>query len=263
MPIQPSELLASKTLQRSDFRDGNIPVWSELRKAFIPQSLVIGSGDMLKATYDPDNDGIIDIAQLSGVAAASHTHAQSDVTNLVTDLAGKAATSHTHAVSDLTQSGATSNQVLTWNGSAWAPATASAGAITVLEGLATANVTITTANTFYSPTGASLSLTTGSWIIWAQVVMGRTANTASTYTGRIRDTTNSITLAEGAQYMASVANHYFTMNLVGIKVVPSGTTTVRVEGTANQGTSCVIRSSVATNGTGTNVTTKIYALKFG
>lgn len=38
----------------------------------------------------------------SAFAAASHTHAQSDVTNLVTDLAGKAPLSHTHAAGDIT-----------------------------------------------------------------------------------------------------------------------------------------------------------------
>lgn len=35
-------------------------------------------------------------------AAVSHTHAQSDITNLTSDLAGKASSSHTHAQSDVT-----------------------------------------------------------------------------------------------------------------------------------------------------------------
>jgi hypothetical protein len=35
--------------------------------------------------------------------------------------------SHTHSVSQLTQSGATTNQVLQWNGAAWVPATISSG----------------------------------------------------------------------------------------------------------------------------------------
>lgn len=34
----------------------------------------LGSGDMLKSVYDPDADGLIAFAQLSGVAAASHNH---------------------------------------------------------------------------------------------------------------------------------------------------------------------------------------------
>jgi len=36
-------------------------------------------------------------------------------------------TAHTHAVGDLTQSGATTNQVIGWNGSAWAPTTVTSG----------------------------------------------------------------------------------------------------------------------------------------
>lgn len=39
---------------------------------------------------------------LSGKANTSHTHAESDVTNLVSDLAGKASSSHTHAQADIT-----------------------------------------------------------------------------------------------------------------------------------------------------------------
>ena len=64
-------------------------------------------------------------ANTSAFAAASHTHTIADVTNLQTTLDGKAALSHTHALSDLTQSAATTGQVPTWNGSAWAPATPS------------------------------------------------------------------------------------------------------------------------------------------
>lgn len=41
------------------------------------------------------------VSDLAGKAASTHTHAQSDVTDLVTDLAGKAASSHTHAASDI------------------------------------------------------------------------------------------------------------------------------------------------------------------
>lgn len=39
---------------------------------------------------------------LAGKAATSHTHAQADITNLVTDLAGKAASVHTHTASAIT-----------------------------------------------------------------------------------------------------------------------------------------------------------------
>jgi len=36
-------------------------------------------------------------------------------------LAGKASSSHTHALSDITQSGATTGQVIKWDGSSWVP----------------------------------------------------------------------------------------------------------------------------------------------
>lgn len=59
-----------------------------------------GSGDMAKATYDTDDDGVVDAAEaapwagITGKPATfppdAHTHAQSEVTNLVTDLAAKA-----------------------------------------------------------------------------------------------------------------------------------------------------------------------------
>jgi len=72
----------------------------------------MGTGDMLKSTYDTDNDGIVDSAAAAPWAGitgkpstftpSTHTHAQSDITNLVTDLAGKASTTHTHAQSDVT-----------------------------------------------------------------------------------------------------------------------------------------------------------------
>jgi hypothetical protein len=64
---------------------------------------------------------------LLGKAAISHTHPQSDITGLDTALLGKASATHTHPLSDLTNSGATTGQVVTWDGSAWVPQDASGG----------------------------------------------------------------------------------------------------------------------------------------
>lgn len=94
-----------------------------------------GTGDMLKATYDADGDGIVDdaeklggqlpgyyakaadvpnvpawalsstkptyTAQEVGAAAAEHTHEQGDIAGLETALAGKAAAEHTHEQVDI------------------------------------------------------------------------------------------------------------------------------------------------------------------
>lgn len=74
---------------------------------------------------------------LDGKASTSHTHAISDVTNLQTTLDGKAASSHTHSLddlSDVTISAPSNNEVLKYNGSTWVNASAPAGA-TTLDGL--------------------------------------------------------------------------------------------------------------------------------
>ncbi len=61
------------------------------------------------------------------VAFSAPTDAQYPSAKLVKDsLDVKAALAHTHPPSDITQGGATTNQALVWNGTAWAPATISA-----------------------------------------------------------------------------------------------------------------------------------------
>ena len=62
----------------------------------------------------------------------AHNQAWSTITSTPTTLSGygitdAAASSHAHALSSLTQSSATTGQVATWNGTAWAPATVSSG----------------------------------------------------------------------------------------------------------------------------------------
>lgn len=69
----------------------------------------------------------------SGVISDFSTAALAAVT--WSTITGKPSTfapsSHTHALSELTQSGATTNQVIAWNGTAWAPANAATGSGTV------------------------------------------------------------------------------------------------------------------------------------
>lgn len=61
-------------------------------------------------------------------------------------------TSHTHALSDLTQTGATLNQVIQWNSTAWVPATISSGGFTPTR-------------TFYSTTTSGITIPAGATFI--------------------------------------------------------------------------------------------------
>lgn len=66
----------------------------------------------------------------------AHTHGISEVTGLQAALDGKQASGsystvgHTHGLTDLAQSSASANQVVTWNGTNWVPATVSYNNIT-------------------------------------------------------------------------------------------------------------------------------------
>lgn len=61
-------------------------------------------------------------------------------------------TSHTHALGDLTQTGATLNQVIQWNSTAWVPATISSGGFTPTR-------------TFYSTTTSGITIPAGATFI--------------------------------------------------------------------------------------------------
>ncbi len=63
-------------------------------------NLIQGANMALTFADDADNDRVTVTVALASVP--SHTHAESDVTNLATDLAGKAPLSHAHSAADIT-----------------------------------------------------------------------------------------------------------------------------------------------------------------
>lgn len=73
-----------------------------------------GQRKLAPAYYQPADASLLAYAQAVDAAARR-------------DLIGAAAATHTHTLSSLTQSGATTGQVATWNGSEWVPATPSSG----------------------------------------------------------------------------------------------------------------------------------------
>ena len=131
-------------LDISQLKSGEAAVCLDSGKIIVKLS----GGNYLTLT---DTDAIQEI--VAGKAAASHTHAQSDITGLETALAGKAAASHTHAQSDITgletalagKADATATQTaLAGKADATATQTALAGKQNALT--AGANITIETVN---------------------------------------------------------------------------------------------------------------------
>jgi hypothetical protein len=96
----------------------------------------------------------------------------------------KANGSHTHALSDLTQSGATGGQVVTWNGTNWAPSTPSTG---VTDHTSLSNIGTNThaqIDTHIGSTSNPHSVTK------AQVGLSNVVNVDTTTTANITDSTD-------------------------------------------------------------------------
>lgn len=86
------------------------------------RAAVINSSGEVTAAVGNATDCVLQDGSTAAKANASHTHAQSDVTNLVTDLAGKAASVHSHTSSQISDAtaAATASAVVLRDGSAGA-----------------------------------------------------------------------------------------------------------------------------------------------
>lgn len=140
---------------------------------------------------------------------------------------------HAHSVplSELTQSGASSGQVVEWNGSAWVPGAGASGAPgTTVEDYITAGISVTSSAFAI----ASVTLVAGTWLIHARVVgsAGTGSNTLDVWIGP-----NSASPSGAyAGSMSSVdENTSLIYNAVIIKSVTLGsTTTVYLNGYSGQ-----------------------------
>ena len=127
---------------------------SSSRLAFTPQRVFQAIAAWWAASSAKTKlDGVADNATANSTDAqlrdrATHTGSQeiSTITGLQTALDGKqaagsyASATHGHALADLSQSGASTNQVAQWNGSAWVPATVSSGSATTDASQLTAGI---------------------------------------------------------------------------------------------------------------------------
>lgn len=113
---------------------------------------------------------------------------------------------------------------------------------------ASADVTMTTANTWYD--GPSLSLAAGTWLVFASANVGRTATTAGNYDMRI--STGTTHYASVQQYHASVANNWAALSCNGVAVL-GATTTIKVQVAGTIGGD-VLKAATPNNGSGNNAT---------
>lgn len=124
-----------------------------------------------------------------GAAAATHTHTLAEL--------GAAAASHTHTLSNLTQSGATTGQFVSWNGTAWAavanPASDKATLVTALSSAG--------GPTFTSGVTASSFSTSG------------TVTATGAITSSAKITGNDFEVTSGNKYRFGSAGPYFVNNI--------------------------------------------------
>lgn len=227
-----------------------------------------GSGDMTKATYDPNDDGKVASADsadavpwagITGTPAtfppSSHSHTVAEVTD-----AGALASLDAVTAGLIDSTGAGAGDVPTADGvggTTWAPV--ASGSITYATATATADTSLAVANNWYSATGVSLALGAGTWLVLGRAIVGRTSTGATRYTVRVWDSTNFVALAEAEQSHPSSNPHWVTVP-VDIVVVLVAPATLVLHATANSvGSGSAISANAKTNstsplGTGTLLT---------
>lgn len=120
--------------------------------------------------------------------------------------------------------------------------------LTQQSAFASADVAMTNANTWYD--GPSLSLTAGTWLLFASANVGRTATTAGNYDLRI--STGTTHYASVQQYHASVANNWAALSCNGVAVL-AATTTIKIQ-VAGTIAGDVLKAATPNNASGNNAT---------
>ena len=158
----------------SDFKATGLPgATAASRYAGATASGAPTTGTFAVGDYVVDQTGKIYVCTVAGTPGTwVQVGATTTSVTMGGDVTGNSATSTVAKINGTalaTLSGATSGQVLAWNGSAWAPATSSGGAPgTTVESFITSNVS----NIGTAPVNiTSISLTAGTWLINYQAVM--------------------------------------------------------------------------------------------
>ncbi len=109
---------------------GGMPVWQTLGTAADAAVTDFAPAVHGHAAANITDSTTAGRALLTAADAAAQRASLGLGTAALEDVGDFAPVSHTHALSDLTQSGATTGQVIEWNGTAWVPATPSSGGMT-------------------------------------------------------------------------------------------------------------------------------------
>lgn len=134
---------------------------------------------------------------------------------------------------------------------------AAAGSLTSQMVQASANVTLTTSNTWYDACTSS-ALSSGTYLVTGHITFNRSTTTARTYQGRIWASSGGggAIYTSSAQYMASAANSQCNMCMTClVTVLPLGSITVALAGLSTAGAATdTIVAALVTNGQGNNAT---------
>jgi hypothetical protein len=156
-------------------------------------------------------------------------------------LDSKADAIHTHSVNDITglAAVATSGDYSSLTGYP---------NLNSVSNFAAADVTLTSANTYYNC--ASVSLTAGTWLLMGTGTLGRTTTTAGNYNLRI--STGTTHYASTQHYHASVANNFASLSCNAIVTV--ATTTTMYLQAAGTLTNDVVKATTPNNASGATAT---------
>jgi hypothetical protein len=204
---------------------------------------------------------------LDGKASSSHTHIIGDVTGLQTALDGKASSTHTHPQSDITNlttdlaakqaTLVSGTNIRTINGETLLGSgnIAIGASLSSVQSFCTAETTLS-ATTYADITGASISLTAGTWLILATANGSSQTTTATSMIVAITDGANAV-IAEAAQDIAAGTATVRTWGNLSLSAIvsPTGTTTYKLRGARGQTTrtgNCIISDGTG-QGTANNV----------
>lgn len=162
----------------------------------------------------------------------------------------KADESHNHAISDITdlQSKLDAKEEKITNGFGITGTSTKSVSLTTAEAFCTAETTLTSAS-YADITGASISLTAGTWLILATINAASQSTTATVINAAITDDSNNV-LAQGAQHIVAGTATVRTWGNVTLSLIVSHTVTTTYKLRGARGNTTHTGNCIVSDGTG-------------